>query len=110
MATFKFTSVPVLSRAGVIILLLGLSQAGMAQELTGTPADQPVVVAEQVNINNADAVTIARVLVGVGLSRAEEIVSYREIYGEFTSMEDLLLVKGIGEATVRNNMARIRFD
>jgi len=41
-----------------------------------------------VNINDADATTLAEVLDGVGISRAEAIVSYREKHGKFYSAED----------------------
>jgi competence protein ComEA len=68
------------------------------------------VEVEQVNINHADANTIARVLDGVGLSRAEAIVNFREEYGDFVDVEDLLLVRGLGEVTLRNNQDRISFD
>lgn len=62
---------------------------------------------ERVDVNTADAETIARVLVGVGQSKAEAIVAYREENGRFENLEDLVLVRGIGEATVERNKARI---
>ena len=61
-----------------------------------------------VNINTADAATLARVLDGVGLKKAEAIVAHREAHGRFDSAEDLARVKGIGEATVRRNADKIR--
>ena len=63
---------------------------------------------EHVNINTADAATLARVLDGVGLKKAEAIVAHRETHGRFDSPEDLARVKGIGEATVRRNADKIR--
>ena len=47
---------------------------------------------------------------GVGMSRAEAIVNFREEYGDFADVEDLLLVRGLGEVTLRNNQDRISFD
>ena len=64
-------------------------------------------VEESVNINTADAVTLARVLKGVGQSRAEEIVRYREQHGQFVDIYELANVKGIGERTVEMNEERI---
>ena len=61
----------------------------------------------RVDVNTADAQTIARVLVGVGQSKAEAIVAYREENGRFESVEDLARVRGIGEATIKRNEARI---
>lgn len=62
---------------------------------------------EQVNINTADAETIARILNGVGLKKAEAIVRYRETHGRFDSPSDLTRVKGIGPAIVEKNEAKI---
>ena len=64
--------------------------------------------AAQVDINTADAQTIATELNGIGLSKAEAIVEYREKHGPFRSVEDLSLVKGIGERTVEKNRADIK--
>ena len=61
-----------------------------------------------VNINTADAETISAELNGIGLSKAQAIVEYREKHGPFKSAEDLSLVKGIGDRTVELNRANIR--
>jgi competence protein ComEA len=61
----------------------------------------------QLDINSADAATIAAALEGVGMVKAEEIVAYREMFGNFSSIEELLEVKGIGAATVERNRHRI---
>ena len=64
--------------------------------------------AGQVNINTADAETIASELNGVGLSKAKAIVEYRTKHGPFRSVDDLSLVKGIGERTVDKNRTDIQ--
>ena len=61
-----------------------------------------------VNVNTADAETIAAELKGVGLSKARAIVEYRKKHGPFQSPGDLSLVKGIGERTVEINRDDIR--
>ena len=61
----------------------------------------------RVDVNTADAETIAHVLDGVGLSKAEAIVRYRNANGRFTDPYDLTLVRGIGDSTVEKNEARI---
>ena len=66
-----------------------------------------VVHAGPVNVNTADAETISAELQGVGLSKALAIVDYRKAHGPFKSVEDLTLVKGIGERTVEINRANI---
>ena len=64
--------------------------------------------AGQVNINTADAETISAELNGIGLTKAKAIVEYRQKHGPFRSVEDLSLVKGIGERTVDRNRADIQ--
>jgi len=59
------------------------------------------------DINSADAAAIAAALDGVGLTKAQEIVAYREMFGSFHSVEELADVKGIGVATVEKNRQRI---
>ena len=56
-----------------------------------------------VNVNTADAQTISDELTGVGLSRAQAIIDYREENGPFESVDELLNVKGIGERTLEMN-------
>jgi competence protein ComEA len=62
---------------------------------------------QSVNINKADAATLARVLSGVGEARAAAIVRYREEHGDFVDIYELANVKGIGERVVEANAARI---
>ena len=63
--------------------------------------------AAPVNVNTASAEQIAEALNGVGMSRAEAIVQYRDNNGHFTSADDLTLVKGIGQSTLDRNRADI---
>lgn len=65
-------------------------------------------LAGPVDINTADAASIARELQGVGLSKAQAIVAYREQHGAFKRLEDLRKVKGIGARTLELNRANIR--
>jgi len=61
-----------------------------------------------VDINSADAETIAAELSGIGIAKAKEIVEYRKKYGPFKTAADLSLVKGVGEKTVARNLDNIR--
>ena len=63
-----------------------------------------------VDINTADAATIAKELQGIGLSRAHAIVAYREKNGAFKSAEDLRKIKGIGAKILELNRANIRVE
>lgn len=60
-----------------------------------------------ININTADAKAIAEGLTGVGLKKAERIVAYREQHGPFRSADELVNVKGIGDALLDKNRDRI---
>ena len=53
--------------------------------------------ADLVDINTADATTLATAIKGVGEKRAQAIVAYREANGPFKSVDDLTLVQGVGE-------------
>ncbi len=63
-----------------------------------------------INLNAADAVTLARELKGIGLTRAQAIVDYRAKHGPFKSVEELSLVKGIGQKAIERNRADIKLD
>ena len=65
------------------------------------------VFATPVNINTADAQTIADSLNGIGIKKAEAIVAYREKNGDFKTIESLTAVSGVGEKTVEKNKADI---
>jgi len=56
-----------------------------------------------VDINTADAATLAGAIKGVGEKKAATIVAYRETHGPFTRVEDLSNVKGIGPGTIEKN-------
>lgn len=64
--------------------------------------------AEVVNINTASAEQLAAALKGVGPSKAEAIINYREANGAFKHIDELVNVKGIGVRTVDLNREFIR--
>lgn len=67
----------------------------------------PLAAAESVNINTASAEEIAEALSGVGMSKAQKIIEYREQNGPFAHIDELVNVKGIGLRTVDKNRAVI---
>lgn len=69
-----------------------------------------LLAATPVNINQADAATIARSLDGIGQSRAQAIVDWRTAHGPFKKADDLHHVKGIGKATIERNRDAILLD
>lgn len=56
-----------------------------------------------VNINTADAATLAAELSGVGPALAQAIVDDRDRNGRFERPEDLTRVSGIGMSVIENN-------
>ena len=69
-----------------------------------------VLAADTININTADAATLAESIQGVGMAKAEAIIRYREKNGPFMSVEQLAEVPGVGERTVEKNRAVLRID
>jgi competence protein ComEA len=67
----------------------------------------PQAGAEPVNINTADATTLASELVGIGATRAAAIVAHRTQNGPFRSVEELTLVKGIGPRVLEQNRGNL---
>ena len=63
--------------------------------------------ADPVNVNTASAEEISQSLKGIGLSKAQSIVAYREANGSFTHVDELVNVKGIGIRTVDQNRGLI---
>ncbi len=60
-------------------------------------------VAGVVNINTADAQTLAANIVGVGEKKALAIINFRDEHGPFKSVDELTQVKGIGLKLVDKN-------
>ena len=75
------------------------------------PATDTAIKMQQdiiVNINQADAETIAASIKGVGIKKAEAIVAFRKANGPFKTLEEIALVKGIGIKTINNNAGNIK--
>jgi competence protein ComEA len=65
------------------------------------------LAATPVNVNTADAATLAKSLDGIGASKAQAIVAWRDAHGPFKSVDDLSQVKGFGPKTLDRNRAAI---
>ena len=68
------------------------------------------VWAEPVDINTADADTLAEVMVGVAPTLATAIADYQASFGVFESVYKLVKVKGIGVALIEKNRDSITVD
>jgi competence protein ComEA len=92
------------------ISLMALSLGSRFLQAQDSGAAEATLPPAPVNINEADADTLAASLQGVGESRARAIVEYRDEHGPFMSVEELTEVNGIGEATLLLNRARISIE
>lgn len=76
-----------------------------AQEMPGSGTDEHVPEAEaasgKVNLNTAEKEELMT-LPGIGESKADAIIQYREDAGLFQGIEDIMLVPGIKEGTYNN--------
>jgi competence protein ComEA len=79
-------------------LLLALLTAGLSLA---------AVAEEPVDINTASAEELAENLKGIGLSKAQKIIDYREANGGFGHVDELVNVQGIGIRTVDLNRGMI---
>jgi competence protein ComEA len=64
--------------------------------------------AAPVNINKADEKALADNLKNIGPAKAKAIIEYRKNHGPFKTVEDLLMVKGVGPKTLDINRQDIR--
>lgn len=69
-----------------------------------------LLFAAQININTADAQTLSRELTGIGESKAEAIIAYREQHGPYKKIEELTNVKGIGMAIIEKNKSKLMIE
>lgn len=91
--------------SAALLIFLVASLAGVNSVLAQTDDAPSLATTEmsKLDINTADAESLAANLVGIGLTKAQEIVRYREAHGDFVTIEELAEVKGIGLATVEKN-------
>jgi competence protein ComEA len=94
--------------SAVVISLSAVSfvQAEATSTTTKAKAQVEAPKTVQVNINTADVDTLMS-LKGVGAKKAEAIVAWRKENGKFTSVEQLMDVKGIGESIFETNKSRL---
>ncbi|MGG5284434.1 ComEA family DNA-binding protein [Pseudomonas viridiflava] len=104
--------------SSLMFALLTSASVAVSAAPSPTPviAEAPVSVAVQeqrtdlVNLNKADAETFQKELAGIGKNKADAIVAYRESNGEFTSVDELIEVKGIGKSILEKNRHKLTVE
>lgn len=104
--------------SSLMFVLLTSASVAVSAAPSPTPviAEAPVSVAVQeqrtdlVNLNKADAETFQKELAGIGKNKADAIVAYRESNGEFTSVDELIEVKGIGKSILEKNRDKLTVE
>lgn len=102
----------------VFALLTHVSIAAVAApvvsvEAGGAPQIMEIATKSEslkVDLNQADAAALQRELAGVGEAKAKAIVAYRESNGPFSSIDELLEVKGIGKAILDKNREKLEVN
>jgi competence protein ComEA len=75
-----------------------------------TPAAIVSEVPSRLDLNTADAGSLQSGLIGIGKAKAQAIVDYRDEHGAFATVDELLEVKGIGQALLDRNRDRLTVD
>lgn len=102
----------------IFALLTSTSVVAFAAPEAKTDSGKPPLVmgisssvqSDKVDLNQADAPTLQRELAGVGEAKAKAIVAYRETNGPFSSVDELLEVKGIGKAILDKNREKLEVN
>ncbi len=94
---------------GVLLLCL-FSMPSVAARL---PAHQTLEAKKsnktsKIDLNQADLKTLNHSFKGIGKSRAEAIIAYREEHKGFQSVEELAKVKGFGSKFVKLNLKQLK--
>jgi competence protein ComEA len=85
----------------LVLALMGTTGIVVAKDSVTTPINKAEFANKVVNLNKADANTLRYYLKGIGEVKADAIIQFRKNNGKFSSVNDLLKVPGIGEATFK---------
>lgn len=89
----------------LIALVMFMSSFATAEQTSENPKYEGIEIT--VNVNQASAQELADLLSGVGEKKAQAIVEYRREHGEFSSVDELVNIKGIGTSLIDKNRNRI---
>ncbi|MGE6324728.1 ComEA family DNA-binding protein [Psychrobacter sp. NPDC078370] len=114
---FSFASLLTITAFSLLLSMVALSNANadpcfddpqrayeylIAKETAVAQAREHKVI----NINRANEGELVS-LDGIGSSKAQAIILYRDMFGDFKTVDELAKVKGIGAKTVEKNQRRL---
>lgn len=91
----------------LVIMMFALTFGVLAPSAYAEQPKAEAVVLASININTASAETLASELKGVGKSKAQAIVAYRNQHGPYKTIGEITDVKGIGKGILERNVGRI---
>ncbi|ABM05153.1 competence protein ComEA helix-hairpin-helix repeat protein [Psychromonas ingrahamii 37] len=82
------------------LLFLPFSQQVWAAEKVEQSIQMTSQVVEKININQATSQQLT-IVKGIGEKKAQAIIDYRTMNGDFADLNELVKVRGIGDATLK---------
>lgn len=100
-------------KANLFAVVLSLFTVSFSTHAATPHAEIKTLTTEQktavkIDLNKADAESLAKSMKGIGQKRSEAIIKYREEHGPFKSFEELAEVKGLGKQFVKNHLTQLR--
>lgn len=108
MNTFSENLKKTLPTIGFTVFLVSSVHLAQANDSPSSQTSMSIESVKHQTVSlNQSSVEQLITLKGVGDNRAQAIISYRQQYGEFKSVNDLSKVSGIGEKIVKDNLTRL---
>lgn len=83
-----------------LLLILSPCQQVLAADKSEEAIVAAVQMVEKIDLNKASSDQLA-VIKGLGKKKAQAIIDYRQENGDFSSLDELIKVKGIGKITLQ---------
>lgn len=90
------------------VLSLCIASLPLHAQTPKSPTSKVETQFSKIDLNKADADTLSHSVKGIGKKRAEAIVHYREEHGNFKSIDELSLVRGLGAQFVKKHFAELQ--
>ncbi len=92
----------------LLFFIVCLPTHSASNQLSEPPVKLAQKSSAKINLNKADANTLYRSIKGIGKKRAQAIVKYRVLHGNFNSLDELAKVPGFGHRFVKNHLKQLQ--